>query len=381
MRNSKQFNLIVVTSVSITFFYLMIGVAHATQYYEDFESAGADWTGTIFSTLSSQILDATSGLQGTGVPNTTPPLPINAGDDKEGYFMMKNPAMGGGWPFRAWLSNMDESEDMAMGAYISGGAVDSETHTDFVLRMGNLSDPRRADGYVVSLEVRPNNYNSVVISQMRNGIIRSDYPRRFSALFGFDFANEVIRMRAIAIGDEITAYAWRVSTDGYEIIESPIILNPAAQNPYALTMIDSFFSSGTAGIRGFLSKNSTIHVDDILIQIPLPDPPIEATVEITPSVLNLNSNGKWITCYAWLPEEYDIIDVNFSSLMLEQEFKASWSWIDEDQQTLMAKFPRSKIQDILLPGEMELLLTGQLSDGTEFEGVGLIKVIDNGGKK
>ncbi|MBA7654412.1 hypothetical protein ES703_62290 [subsurface metagenome] len=48
---------------------------------------------------------------------------------------------------------------------------------------------------------------------------------------------------------------------------------------------------------------------------------------------------------------------------------------------LMAKFSRSEVQDIVEPGEVELTVTGRLTDGTKFEGSDTIIVIDEGGNK
>jgi hypothetical protein len=119
----------------------------------------------------------------------------------------------------------------------------------------------------------------------------------------------------------------------------------------------------------------------------VPDPctVIEATVEITPHTLNLKSKGKWITCYIWLPEDYNVADVNSYSVLLEDEIGVEWIWFEEQEQVLMAKFSRSALQEILAdletPIQVELLVTGELIDGTIFEGTDTIKVINKGRKK
>jgi len=85
--------------------------------------------------------------------------------------------------------------------------------------------------------------------------------------------------------------------------------------------------------------------------------PIAAWLDIDPNTLNLASGGKWITCYIWLPGEYD------------------------EEQVAMAKFGRSKVQEMVEPGYVELTVSGELVDGTRFEGTDTIKVIDKGHKK
>ena len=111
---------------------------------------------------------------------------------------------------------------------------------------------------------------------------------------------------------------------------------------------------------------------------PIREPLIEAEIEINPKTLNLQSNGRWITCYIWLPEEYDVADVNSYSIFLEDELEAEWVWFNEQQQIVMAKFNRSAVQGLLIPGEVELTVTGELADGTKFTGTDKIRVISRG---
>ena len=117
------------------------------------------------------------------------------------------------------------------------------------------------------------------------------------------------------------------------------------------------------------------------LMTPVPEPAIEAEIDIDPDTLNLSSKGKWITCYIWLPEDYDVADVNSNSVLLEDEIEPQWLWFDDDQQVVMARFNRSEVQGILDVGEVELTITGQLTDGTIFEGTDVVRVIDKGGGK
>ena len=113
--------------------------------------------------------------------------------------------------------------------------------------------------------------------------------------------------------------------------------------------------------------------------------PIEAGVDIEPDVLNLKSSGKWITSYIWLPEGYNVADIDPDSVVLEfleDEIEADWVWFDEEEEIVMAKFSRAELQDILEVGEeVELTISGELTDGIRFKGTDTIKVIDKGRKK
>ncbi|MHC4112277.1 MAG: hypothetical protein ACYSUY_14485, partial [Planctomycetota bacterium] len=102
------------------------------------------------------------------------------------------------------------------------------------------------------------------------------------------------------------------------------------------------------------------------------EPPIEAEIVLRPKIFNPKSKGKWIECHIRLSEEYNVIDVNSASVFLEDEIGAEWIWADEQRQMVTAKFRRSDVQEILVeldePDEVELTVSGELIDGTRFEG-------------
>jgi hypothetical protein len=113
--------------------------------------------------------------------------------------------------------------------------------------------------------------------------------------------------------------------------------------------------------------------------VKLPEPAIEAGIDIDPNTLNLTSKGKWISCYIWLPEGYDVADVNSYSVFLEDEIGAEWIWVDEEEQVVMAKFSRQDLCRMLAElgelGDVELTVSGELTDGTIFEGTDTIRII------
>ena len=115
---------------------------------------------------------------------------------------------------------------------------------------------------------------------------------------------------------------------------------------------------------------------------------IHPDIDINPDTLNLNSNGKWITCYIELPEGYDVEDIDVSTIWLNGLVPAESSPTgigdcdDDGIPELMVKFDRAAVQGILNAGdEVDIIVTGELNDGTPFAGSDTIRVINKGGKK
>ncbi len=107
---------------------------------------------------------------------------------------------------------------------------------------------------------------------------------------------------------------------------------------------------------------------------------VQIEVEINPPVINLKSQGKWITTFLYFPEGYDVADVNSASLRLEGDIEQQWIWFDEETQAIMARFPRQDLQALLSVGDVELTVTGLFMNGTAFEGTALVRVQDGGRK-
>jgi predicted outer membrane repeat protein len=111
------------------------------------------------------------------------------------------------------------------------------------------------------------------------------------------------------------------------------------------------------------------------------NPLVPAEVKIVPKTINLASKGKWITAYIWLPDEYDVTDIETNTVFLNDKIQPEQFSVDEQQQVATAKFTREDVQDILNIAEVELKITGRLTDGTVFESADTIKVIDKIGRK
>jgi predicted outer membrane repeat protein len=112
--------------------------------------------------------------------------------------------------------------------------------------------------------------------------------------------------------------------------------------------------------------------------------PLSAEFRFIPHTINLASKGKWIICSICLPEQYSVADIEPNSVLLEflgKQIKADPFFGGEERQIATAKFNRDDVQAILELGDIELTITGQLTDGTVFEAADTIKVINKAGKE
>jgi hypothetical protein len=108
---------------------------------------------------------------------------------------------------------------------------------------------------------------------------------------------------------------------------------------------------------------------------------VPAEVRIVPHTINLANRGKWITAYLWIPEEYNASEIDFCTLLLENEIEPEQFWFNQQKQIVIAIFNHEQLQGILEAGEVELTITAQLTNATCFEGTDVIRVIYEGGGK
>lgn len=123
-------------------------------------------------------------------------------------------------------------------------------------------------------------------------------------------------------------------------------------------------------------------ISPILYELTVNADMIEATVDFHPETLNRKSKGNWVTVYIELPEDYDVADIDISTILLNGIIPAEIHPTDigdhdnDDFPDLMVKFNRSAVIDLLSTGDdREITITGELSDGTLFEGTDEIRVI------
>jgi hypothetical protein len=120
---------------------------------------------------------------------------------------------------------------------------------------------------------------------------------------------------------------------------------------------------------------------------------ISATIDVAPNIFNLRSKGRWITAYIELPEGYNVVNINVSTIMLNDTIPVEPKPIaigDYDNDTipdLMVKFDRQQVINYIMANvdmsrlyeerfmTITLTVTGKLNDGTPFQGSDTIKII------
>jgi len=130
---------------------------------------------------------------------------------------------------------------------------------------------------------------------------------------------------------------------------------------------------------------------------------ILAVIDINHDILNLKSNGEWLTAYIEL-QGYDVNDINVSTINLTNKSgdiitsvglsapSTIWDYDSDGISDLMVKFNRTAVIIYLGAEEVtedetgtdyyeELTITGELTDGTPFEDSDTIRVVDKGKSK
>jgi hypothetical protein len=108
---------------------------------------------------------------------------------------------------------------------------------------------------------------------------------------------------------------------------------------------------------------------------------VSAQVDIDPDVLNPRSGGRWVTCYIELPEGYDPVDIDVSTVMLNETVPAELhptgigDYDEDGTPDRMVKFSRSQVIDILPNGDqVEVRVSGEVAGGP-FAGADTIRVL------
>lgn len=110
--------------------------------------------------------------------------------------------------------------------------------------------------------------------------------------------------------------------------------------------------------------------------------PVPAYVNFDPDTLSLDSNGKVVTVYIYPPYGYSAVDIDPSSLKLNDSVSSNskpvtvTDYNGDGIPDFMVKFDRTDVEQILQVGDsVEVRINGSLKNGIYFEGKDLIRVI------
>jgi parallel beta-helix repeat protein len=157
-------------------------------------------------------------------------------------------------------------------------------------------------------------------------------------------------------GSEIGIY---IET-GSPLIES----NTFTDNRYAIYYLPD--SSPVINDNTFIDNEIDIY-SEILVDM-----------NVDPDTLNLKSRGRWITVCITLPEGFDVEDIDPCTIILgDGTFELGGEHIEFESIQCIVKFDRSDLEDLIgAPNqEYELIVSGELLDGTPFSGSDTIRVI------
>ena len=144
-----------------------------------------------------------------------------------------------------------------------------------------------------------------------------------------------------------------------------------------------------------IGNDGTIDYTEILTEL-------QATIDIDPDVMNLKSNGEWITAYIELPAGYNVNDIDVSTInlitppgdLVEDAIPVDpgspvtiGDHDNNDIPDMMVKFDRNAVASNLdtedtvddgtkLRCEIELTIMGKFFDDTYFSGTDMVGVID-----
>jgi hypothetical protein len=184
-----------------------------------------------------------------------------------------------------------------------------------------------------------------------------------------------------------------VASTSYRIYNNTFISNSTGYNSGWLTYAGPFNLTSLRDGNYTLTFNSTDNVGNteatntttVILES------IYAVINFDPHVLNLKSKGQWFTARIEIPANYHVgnytaSDIDLNSLRLNQTIPvdptAPITIGDYDENgilDLMAKFNRTTVSNLILAqnimaGNVTLTITGQLHDGTPFEGSAVIAV-------
>jgi len=151
--------------------------------------------------------------------------------------------------------------------------------------------------------------------------------------------------------------------------------------------------NGDGIIEETITSDDILTIDEFILQT-------ETSIEINPDTLNLKSNGEWITAYIEFPTGYNVGEIELSSINLVSESGDIISSIDLSDPATIGDYDNNVISDLMVKFSrldvvnyfgvtdstegigndvmVKMSISGELNDGTQFEGSDSIRLIING---
>jgi hypothetical protein len=177
-------------------------------------------------------------------------------------------------------------------------------------------------------------------------------------------------------------YAWSRAADGWWSLS--IDGNEVSHNFLQDNQLNSFTQVGLGLLRN-QTQIEWVRVSATAAAAAPGSGGASAGLAIEPNVLNLKSEGMWITCHIELGETLDVGAIDVNTVLLNGQVPAELhpaSVGDDDEDgipDLMVKFDRAAVQEIVEVGdEVTLTVTGRLTNGISFADSGSIRVINPG---
>lgn len=145
--------------------------------------------------------------------------------------------------------------------------------------------------------------------------------------------------------------------------------------PFLMSIVSSepVYQQIRIPIKPYLIPSQSLYLRHYPVKL---GPPLKVDFVLDPQTLNLDSKGRWVTAYLTFPAGYSPGDVDIGSILLQKLLKVEKYSIVDD--TLVLKFNRKKLQEILEPGEEVLIeITGNFNNSMPFYGTTTIRVIQN----
>ena len=110
-------------------------------------------------------------------------------------------------------------------------------------------------------------------------------------------------------------------------------------------------------------------------------PPVTATLNLDPDVINLASRAPWVTAYIGLtggsPADIDVTTLRLAgSIAPDSKIATIGDLVGDGALELMVKFSREALDPLLTLGMNDLTITGSLATGESIEATDQIRVID-----